>query len=448
MPEDSHGLALTIASPAAARAYDETVQGYLKYRADTPKRLQRLLEADPEFALGHCLKGYFMMLTYKAANLPAAAASAATAPQLAARATAREQAHVAALEAWLAGALDRMLAIWDEILAAHPTDVLAFRLAHFNNFWLGRADAMAASAEAVLPRWSAELPGYGTIWSCRGFAQEECGNYGVAELAARRALELDCGDLWAAHALAHVFEMQGRRGEGLAMIAAFEKHWEGANNLAHHLWWHRALYHLEQHDFAAVLALYDTRFRDLSAPLVEAQPDLYIDVQNAASMLFRLERQGVDAGERWAELADKAEARIGDCLSAFTLPHWMMALARTGRDAAAERLLASMRDFGAGAFTLAPIVRDYAVPVAEAVLLHARRQYPAAVARLRPALGGMYRLGGSHAQQDVFEQLFLDAAVKAGLDADVALLLERVAARFPVPPGRRIGYAAAARGRS
>ena len=43
-------------------------------------------------------------------------------------------------------------------------------------------------------------------------------------------------------------------------------------------------------------------------------------------MLFRLQRLGVDVGNRWEELADKAEARIGDCLSAFTLPHWVMAL--------------------------------------------------------------------------------------------------------------------------
>ena len=77
-------------------------------------------------------------------------------------------------------------------------------------------------------------------------------------------------------------------------------------------------------------------------------PDLYIDVQNAASMLFRLQRHGVDVGDRWDELADKAEARIGDCLSAFTLPHWMMALAATGRDAAAQRMLEAMRDFAQG----------------------------------------------------------------------------------------------------
>jgi hypothetical protein len=45
---------------------------------------------------------------------------------------------------------------------------------------------------------------------------------------------------------------------------------------------------------------------------------------------------------------------------------------------------------------------------------------------MRPAIGGMYRLGGSHTQQDVLEQLFVDAALKAGSTADVRLCLERV----------------------
>jgi len=246
--------------------------------------------------------------------------------------------------------------------------------------------------------------------------------------------------------VAHVMEMQGRRAEGIAWLEALEPHWEGGNNLMHHLWWHRALYHLERREFDAALRLYDTRFRDLESPVTQAQPDLYIDVQNAASMLFRLELRGVDAGARWIELADKAEARIGDCLSAFTLPHWMMALSATGRWEACARQLAAMREFGRrDAGTVAPLVRDFALPACEAVLAHRRGDHAGAVAALRPALGGMHRLGGSHAQQDVLEQLFLDAAMRAGLREDARMLLERVAGRHPVPPGRRIGYAEAAR---
>jgi hypothetical protein len=174
-------------------------------------------------------------------------------------------------------------------------------------------------------------------------------------------------------------------------------------------------------------------------------PDLYIDVQNAASMLWRLQRQGVPVGERWVELADKAEARIGDTLSAFTQPHWMMALAATGREAAAHRLLAALEEAGRGNTPHATTLREAALPACRAVLAHAQGRFVEAVAALRPALGGLYRLGGSHAQQDVLEQLFLDAAMKAGKTADVRLMLERAAGRHPVPPQRRIGYAEAAR---
>ena len=56
----------------------------------------------------------------------------------------------------------------------------------------------------------------------------------------------------------------------------------------------------------------------------------------------------------------------------------------------------------------------------------------------------MYRLGGSHAQQDVLEQLFVDAALKAGSTADVSLALERVAGRRAIPPERFIGWREAA----
>ena len=193
-----------------------------------------------------------------------------------------------------------------------------------------------------------------------------------------------------------------------------------------------------------MLDLYDTRFRNLAAPLTVAAPDVYIDVQNAASMLFRLQRLGVDVGNRWEELADKAEARIGDCVSAFTLPHWLMALTATGRTAAAERMIEAMRAFAHGRGTVPPIVRDYVLPIAEGQLAHAAGRHAEAVALMRPAIGGMYRLGGSHTQQDVLEQLFVDAALKAGSTADIRLAVERVAGLRAIPPARFIGWREAA----
>jgi tetratricopeptide (TPR) repeat protein len=440
MQRDARGLPLSIASARAAGVYDDLVTGYLTFRADTPARLTALLEAAPDFALAHCMQGYFAMLGFKQAIVPVAVQAARTAHSLASSATQRERSHVAALTAWSEGELDRAIAIWESILGTHPHDVVAFRLAHFVNFWLGRPLDMVASVERVIPAWSEDVPGYSTILACRCFAQEEAGNYLGAEPAGRRAIELDAGDLWAAHAVAHVMEMQGRRSEGIEWLTMLAPNWEGSHNLQHHLWWHMALFKLEQGEFADVLELYDTRFRDLTAPLTVAAPDVYIDVQNAAAMLFRLQRLGVNVGNRWEELADKAEARIGDCVSAFTLPHWMMALTATGRTSAAERMVEAMHGYANGHGTVPPIVRDYVLPIARAQLAHAAGRHAEAVALMRPAIGGMYRLGGSHAQQDVLEQLFVDAALKAGSTADVRLVLERVAGRRAIPPERFAGW--------
>jgi tetratricopeptide (TPR) repeat protein len=439
MHQDIHGLPISTSSAPAAAALDRAVLGYLKYRADLAARLADVLAADAEFGLAHCLKGYLALLSYKQANVPVAVEAAQAARRLTANATPREQAHVAALDAWIGGDLDRALGVWEQILRQHPLDVLAFRLAHFNYFWLGRPAEMRASADRVKPKWGRDLPGYGTILSCHCFSHEECGDYATAEPSGRAAIAIDPGDIWGTHAVAHIMEMQGRHAEGIAWLDELERHWDGGNNLLHHLWWHRALFHLERREFDVVLELYDRRFRNLGSPLTRAQPDLYIDVQNAASMLFRLELLGIDAGGRWNEIADKAEARIGDCLSAFTLPHWMMALAAAGREAAAQRMLDAMRAFGKGEGTVMRIVGRVALPVCEAVIAHRRGEFSRAVRLMRPVLDDMHELGGSHAQQDVLMQLFLNSAVRADCADDVRLILTR-AGRTDADFAQRVGY--------
>ena len=443
MRDDLHGLAISTTSDEASAAFNRAVIGYLKYRADTADHLARAIATDPDFALAHCLHGYFAMSSFNQANVRIAEEDSRTARALSAHSTARESAHVEALDAWIIGDLDRTIGIWEQILAEYPTDVLAFRLAHFVNFWRGRPEAMCASAERVRPHWGSELPGYGTLLSCLCFAHEECGDYALAEPAGWEALDIDCADFWGTHALAHVMEMMGREGDGIALLDRSERHWAGGNNLLHHLAWHRALFHYERREFDIVLDLYDRRFRNLSSPLTSAVPDLYIDVQNAASMLFRLERQGVDIGDRWNELADRAEQRIGDCLSAFTLPHWMMALAATGRGAASDQMLASMDAFGAGSGPHREVVGKVALPFSEAVLAHRRGEHARAVALMRPALNRMHALGGSHAQRDVLLQLYADSALKANRpdEVEVALALAGAGRR---PAAERVGYAEAA----
>ena len=129
MFHDIRGLPISTTSAKAAAAYDHLVTGYLGYRADTPDRMGALIEADPDFALAHCMKGYFAMLAFKQASVASAVQEARSAEALAEGATARERSHVAALSAWAAGELYQAVALWEAILRDHPLDAVAFRLA-------------------------------------------------------------------------------------------------------------------------------------------------------------------------------------------------------------------------------------------------------------------------------------------------------------------------------
>jgi hypothetical protein len=110
-------------------------------------------------------------------------------------------------------------------------------------------------------------------------------------------------------------------------------------------------------------------------------------------------------------------------------------------------MLEAMRAFAAGgAGTAAGLVRDYAIPIGEALVERGGGEPGRACALMRPALGGMHLLGGSHVQQDVLWQLFLDCALAARLRDDVERVLAHMARRHPVQPSRRVGYASALSG--
>jgi hypothetical protein len=290
------------------------------------------------------------------------------------------------------------------------------------------------------------LPGYECFQSVWAFAHEEAGDTAGAERAIDSAYERDKTNFFAHHVKAHILEMENRPHEGNDWLAAQTGYWPIGNNLVHHLWWHRALMQLEIGDRDAVLASYDDNIRNLDAPLTKATPDHFNDLQNATALLWRLEQVGLDVGERWDELADKAEARTGDAAYPLLPPHLMLALAATGRDAAAARFLAALHEQAADpSLWGAADVREVVAPVCEAVLAHRRGQHARVVDLLEPRQESLRALGGSAAQRDIFRQVLIDSAMKADRRDVVAAMIAQETATRTVPPAERVGYAAAAR---
>jgi tetratricopeptide (TPR) repeat protein len=426
---DAQGQAIVAASANSGVLLAQTIDAYLGARVDTRERLGALLDADPSCVMGHCLDGYLHMLSSKRTGFALATAALARASSAASAATPashRERLHIDALSTWSGGDLREAAYIWDSILADYPRDIVALKVSQFVLSYLGESARMQAVVERVLPAWESAVPGYGFLLGCHAYALEEMGEYERAESAGRRAIEINPSDIWAAHAVAHVAEMQGRRRDGLSWISSLADGWEQCNNFTFHLRWHEALLHLDLERFDKVLELYDEQVR-------RQRNDEYLDVTNAVSLLWRLEQANVDVGARWQELADQASGHVGDHALVFADLHYLMAIAAAGDGDGVERFMDSCARFAAAnGGTEASVMADVGLPLARAVLAHRRGAYGEVVGLLMPLRNQIKRIGGSHAQRDLFDQLLIDAARRGGRLHDASSLLAERTARRPL----------------
>ncbi len=419
LAHDKRGLELTAASDCAAAALDAALDDFLAFGREAGPLLKAAFEADAEMPMAHVLRGCFFLLMGVGALRPRAAKSGGQAARLAV--TGRERAHADALSRWAAGDTAGAVRRFEDILLDHPRDILAIRLAHYLHFYHGALVQHRDSTARVLPAWDESVPGYGYVLGMRAFGLEEMGDYARAEEFGRRAVAIDPSDAWSVHSVAHVMEMQGRPQDGIAWIRGNEAHWEHKiHNFRHHLWWHRALFHLALEEVDAALDLYDNRFR------ADTASDDVLDIANAASMLLRLHFRGVDAGGRWQELADHSAGRIADGIFPFFDAHYMAALAMAGDSDRVRAHLDAMSGRG-GAATADAVYDEVGLPLCEAIAAFGAGDPERCFALLEPIRYELFRLGGSHAQRDVFMQLLI-AAGQAGRDRERrALLAERAA---------------------
>lgn len=433
MYKDCRGLPVTIASAEAAAALDATLAAYQGLRSDTGDRLKEALALDPDCPLTLTARGYFMLLFAQKGLVTKAKESLAAAEAAAEKrsVTERERRHIAALKAWCGGDADTALAEWETILAEHPRDVLAIRLAHFWHFYNGDPLKLRDSVARVLRGWDESTPGYGFVLGCHAFGLEESGDYAAAEHAGRRAVEINPQDAWAVHAVAHVLEMQDRTEEGIAWLDRYIPGLAGCNNFRFHTTWHRCLFYLEQGEAARVLELYDREVR------ADSTPD-YLDICNATSLLWRLEEEGIDVGNRWAELAKQSAPRTGEHLLVFADAHFALALGAAD-PAAADAFLASASQNATATGTQARVMRDIGSALCDAVVDYRRGAYGRVVDGLLPRRAALRTIGGSHAQRDLFEKMLILAALADGRKpVAVALLAERRQRRPNNPWNRRV----------
>ena len=419
MIHDCRGLEVTAAAPAAAMAFDRAIEAVLGHRADAGAAIEATFAADPDMALCWILRGAANLLLAKRESIPVAQEALSRAElSLAERGgTARERLLAAALKAWIAGNMREATDRIDEALGLNPLDGFALKLGHGLKFMLGDLVGMRRSLDRAMPHWRADVPGCGYVLGCHAFVLEESGELGQAERIGRQALELAPDDVWGAHAVTHVFEMEGRAADGIAWLASQAAQLPRINNFAYHMHWHRALFHLALGEIEPALELYDGAIRAV-------RTDDFRDVANAVSLLWRLEAQGIDVGQRWDELGALADARGADPSLAFAAAHRAFALVANRRLDTLARMIAEIEAWVVdNAACQAGVLRAIGLPLLRAIAAEAAGHPDRAVDILFPIRHRLQSLGGSHAQRDLFHWFLTDAAIAAGRRSEAFELL-------------------------
>jgi tetratricopeptide (TPR) repeat protein len=430
MTQDAQGHRLSGATAASVTAYDAAVRAFNLVHGDAIGLFDTARQAAPDFAMAHLGKAW----VFTVANDPGLRTHAAALVETALPLTLneREQAHFAALSHLVHGSRAAAVAVLDRHLMRYPFDLVAHQGAALTDGFLGRFHWVRDRSARALPFWSKDQPGYGTLLAMHGFGLEEAGDYSRAEDESRAAAELEPLSFWPHHTVAHVMEMTGRPEDGLGWMAAREALWSTPGHMNQvHIWWHKALFHLELGQYDEALALYD-------GPMRATQRPVALSLTNASALLWRLDTLGYDIGDRWRELADLWQGRAdGKCL-VFGDIHAAMAELRSGQEALVERRLAAMRETAANGIEAAGLYRTVGIPVVEGLTAFHRGAYAEAVESLMQVRFDLWQIGGSHAQRDVVDWTLTEAAIRAG-QRDVALSLahERLGTRPRSAPNRR-----------
>jgi hypothetical protein len=407
------------ATEAALEKYAEALHQFNCYQGDPVKTIESAVEEAPGFAMGHLMHAWLHLLSTEPTATAVARADLERVAEL--PLNRRERGHAAAVAAFASGRWHEASRILEDVSIEYPRDGLALQAGHVGDYLRGDSRMIRDRVARVIGRWSPSDPGCHAVFGMFAFGCEETGDYPCADDFGRRALDLEPGDAWAHHAVAHVFEMQGRSREGIEWMRERQPHWAEDNFLAVHNWWHWALFHLDLGEIDEVLALFD-------GPIHGSRSTVTVDLIDASALLWRLQLLGIDVRSRWETLALDwcVAARPG--LYAFNDFHAMMAWVGSGDgDRMAQWIKAQTEPTPQERGDHAAIAEMVGAPLLQALAAFGRGDHAQALAQLRAVRPIAQRFGGSHAQRDLIDLTLVEAARRSGQrELARALVAERV----------------------
>lgn len=422
--QDRYGLPLSTDSPEAAQAYRDGVDLLLAFWPGAVEAFERAIARDPDLALAHAARARIHAIYQQ--REPALQTIGRARELVKRRGTAREQSHVATLSLAIEGRSAEALTATLSHLESWPRDamVMALPLGAFGLLaFSGRADHDAARRE-LCDRFAAA---YGEDWwfmSNHGWALTEAGELAKGRDITTRAFALRRHNAYAVHALLHAMFEDGSVDEADALVTDWIGDYDRSGMLHGHIRWHQALGALDRGDAAQAFAVYT----DVLRPTMESAPPLNA-LSDCASLLWRLVAEGYPVPPNaWTDVAAYANHRFTGSSLAFAEMHLVMVAAAVHDKAALKgRLAAVERRLAEGKLPAGRIVPH----MVRALRAFADSNWRDCVDQLKPVIGDLARIGGSHAQREVIEDTYILALIRSGELAQARIVLDARLHRRP-----------------
>jgi len=413
-------LPMNTSSNMACKLFDSALTQYITWREDPTfqgfeNTISLLSKEDPEFIMGKVLtqgtslignSGFLPIATAEAASL------SALATKISNNLTQREIWHVEAIELASKGDLPLACDVWERILSNHPTDILAAKFAHDSYFYLGFHERMRDSVSRIIPFWNPSLPLYSNLYGMLSFGLVETNYWKEAEKAAFKALEMNKNDGWAVHSVAHSREYQNDTQGGIEFIRNTEKDWEVCNMIRPHLYWHLALYHLDNGEHEIVNDIYKKKILDRAVESKSAY-----DLVDAISLILRLKLDGYkkDFAEEVKQLIEAFKSQVKNHGFLFNDLHILALLSLSGNEELKTEYVESFNDYiGAPSNDyLRNVNREVGPAINESLINFQIGSFDTVAESLSASRYKWIKFGGSNAQRDLFHQLMVDSAIKS-----------------------------------
>ena len=403
--QDRFGMTLSTSSSAAAECLEEGIDSLLSQNHGPELKFQEAIELDEGFAMAHACLAFWYQQRARPVD---AKKTVVRAMVLASKITRRERQQIEAIGYWIDGRGQDSIGLIKVHLSEFPRDRILLRLAH-RLYMLGCSGAGSPDFPpeylALLQSVEAHCMDDWAFLAEYAFAHHETNQLDEAMGLAQRSLDMNPTNAVASHSMTHVHFERGDASSGEDFLGAWLRAFVAPASSYVHLSWHLALFELAQGKYQETLDRYEKDIR----PSVVAESMAALN--DSALLMWRLQIYGgTQPTSSWEEVLPLAAPAADLPGAAFRDAHAALAFAGSGDHEAMTKMTSRLREAVEKGDSFA---REVVLPLVQGIEAFAQENYIESVRLLEPVFPQLVRVGGSHAQREVFEDTMVEAYIRA-----------------------------------